>query len=328
MLVRPRRLPNGDSTGAHSIPHTAIHDACLILTGSHKNPGRLYRDRACLQEAAEDHLSAGTFFYMLNTADTTYPIFQTFDRWVPPARADIPDHWFPPGWPRNLPADERPAWQDVVDARVLNSRTALSGIAKGLDCAGDTGGCAVSGYQQPLKGSHIIPAAKNVWYIARRIYLQLPDQTVRPRSLAFENCIHDIRNFISHRIDIHKKWDNNDWVYIPYADAFVVYFLSCARDEYDHLFHWQRPRLPDRTDPYLLYVRFALAIFNCVSPNELEGHPASCDVLPAVSSNTKNESITPKAEKEGLPSSHLWVKAQRRRLMLRASPHLPMRNFI
>lgn len=163
IFIRPRRLPNGDSTGASSIPRTAIHDACLILTGTHKSPGCLYRDRECQQEAAEDHLSAGTFFYMLSTADTTYPIFQTFDRWVPPDRADIPDNWFPSGWPRNPPADERPAWRDVVDARVLNSRTALSKIAKELDCAGDTGGCAVSGYQQPLKGSHIIPVAKSAW---------------------------------------------------------------------------------------------------------------------------------------------------------------------
>ncbi|KAJ3513487.1 hypothetical protein NLJ89_g2920 [Agrocybe chaxingu] len=271
--VRCCPMSDGNYSDKPCIPTTTVLDACAIVTGNYNGNGHLFRDREGQTPVPSSFLEPGQYFYVVDhDPSLNYPLFASFDIWVPPPRCDVPDHWFSPQCPKEqslLLPDTR--WTNV-DA---SSRSAVSSAAKGLD-----GQCLLSGYLWPIEGAHIIPVENALWYTARQVSDQLRHPGSYPTRLSGDNVVHDIRNFITLRADIHRRWDKHTFFFIPFNGSFVLYFIGKLADLYSTQYHFRKASFPERVDPYLLFIRFAIAIFSTLrekTANELP-HPRQTKV--------------------------------------------------
>ncbi|RPD64551.1 hypothetical protein L227DRAFT_598096, partial [Lentinus tigrinus ALCF2SS1-6] len=170
--------------------------------------GKLARDAAGQEVVQADLVVGGRYYYIVDDGWTVdYGIFYSFDAWVPPQREQVPDRWFTDVYPRSRPpSPTQYVWEDV-SGRSVNT---LREKARDQD-----GACRLSGFEDPTEAVHIVPEAYRSWYYIRQIYIQLCDSRPMPRTLAGVDTIHDIRNYITLRTDLHKRWDAHAFVFIP-----------------------------------------------------------------------------------------------------------------
>ena len=83
---------------------------------------------------------------------------------------------------------------------------------------------------------------------------------------------------LTHRPDIHSRWDDHAFVFIPVDGHFVAYYIASGPEPQAADFHYARLDIPERTDGYLLFIRFALAIFSRIYAITIPRHPDSLRV--------------------------------------------------
>ncbi|KAI0719364.1 hypothetical protein C8T65DRAFT_827095 [Cerioporus squamosus] len=294
--VRRCPLPGGLLSDTTCIPRTALLDACEVLT---RKKGELALDRQGQQLVMSDLIAGGRGYYYIVESDYEhdYPIFHTFYEWVPPPRKDVPDRWFTKVYPRIRPAEFLPCapWHEVKG----DPESTIGAEVKNMDKK-----CMMSAYRAPLEAAHVVPAAHNAWYHARKVVSQLCFPAPLPTHLRESSRIHDVRNLITLRADIRRRWDDLAFMYIPVDGEFIAYYISGAPEEQACDFHCARLVTPDRSDGYLLYLRFALAIFNKLvgGGESIDAHPESSRITKGLPSRaSKPPSLPLTAEESDAP---------------------------
>ncbi|RPD54513.1 hypothetical protein L226DRAFT_616911 [Lentinus tigrinus ALCF2SS1-7] len=267
--VRNCPLPDGTQSDYPCIPLTTLLDACYIVTGMEGILAFYDGD----QQVVHTGLVAANRYYYIVSNDRTvdYDIFHSFDAWVPPQREQVPDYWFTGVYPRSRPPRPNQYDWNAVSGQTVNT---LREKARSAD-----GACRLSGFPVPIEAAHIVPEACRHWYQMRRICLQLHWPESIPRNLAVANAVHDIRNYITLRPDLHERWDAHAFVFIPVDGYFIAYYITPGPELQATDFHCARLNTPERTDGYLLYIRFAYSIFQLlVNYDSFEVHPNSSPV--------------------------------------------------
>ena len=117
-----------------------------------------------------------------------------------------------------------------------------------------------------------------------------------PWTLSSIDRIHDVRNILALRTDIRSRWDDHAFVFIPVDGHFIAYYISPSPLERQAAdFHCARLDTPERVDGYLLFLRFALAIFSLVqSPERISRHPLASRVMkPVRTSSNRSSGVSP-----------------------------------
>ncbi|KAE9389142.1 hypothetical protein BT96DRAFT_1025164 [Gymnopus androsaceus JB14] len=151
--------------------------------------------------------------------------------------------------------------------------------------------CSLTGVQSStVEGGLAVPANEKVFYTEREITAQLyPSGCAIPQSLATDQLVHDIRNHITLSPHIRNLWDRHILVFYPLAQGrYSAYFLG-HRDGYANSLHLMELSLAHRTDPYLLFTRFAFSIFKYYKVNSYRGPPPP-DALPDLFASNDNGS--------------------------------------
>lgn len=74
--------------------------------------------------------------------------------------------------------------------------------------------------------------------------------------------VHDIRNFITLSRQVQGLWDTYILVFYPLSPGLYFAYFLAEGDGYANSYHLAKLSLSERTDPYLLFVRFAHTIFH------------------------------------------------------------------
>ncbi|CAA7271459.1 unnamed protein product [Cyclocybe aegerita] len=256
ILVRCCPMSDGNYSANPCIPMTVVLDACAIITGNYNGNGHLFCDREGKSPVPSSLLEAGEYFYVIDDYPSfNYPLFASFDVWVPPPRSDVPDHWFSPQCPKKQ--DLYPVtpvrWTDI-DA--TNPSAGICGPSKVP---------TLSPWIMVFGHVCYINLHAFITDIAQYTTHQVPEQlrypNIYPHTLSGPHFVHDIRNFLTLRVDIYQRWDKHTFFFVPFNGSLVLYFIGPLPDLYSIQYHFGKPNLPERVDPYLLFIRFALAIF-------------------------------------------------------------------
>ncbi|KAF9067268.1 hypothetical protein BDP27DRAFT_1536658 [Rhodocollybia butyracea] len=250
-----------------------IVDACRILTGvyearySFRFVGK--HDNCCV----EGELSPeGRYSLSIVDQDKNlleYGLYENFYTRRPPTHAEVPSHWFTVSSPQPPinGAKGLPDWallsitEDYADMRYHMSKMAKD--ADGYQCA-------LTRVSSPAaaEGAHVVPTDEddflfhliNTHYVERDIAEQLNPACPSPPTLPHYQKIHDIRNYLT-LAHIYRPWDEFIIVFYPILPGEYYTFFVGPTDGHDSFYHHAKLCLADRTDPYLLYVRFAHMIF-------------------------------------------------------------------
>ncbi|KAI0706235.1 hypothetical protein C8T65DRAFT_740624 [Cerioporus squamosus] len=218
--VRRCPLPGDVSSANACIPLTALLDACHIVTGV--KGGVLALDDFGQQLVHSDLVDKGLYHYIVHDdPKEDYPIFHSLDEWVPPIRQDVPDCWFTSIYPRvrSTRGNDPRSW-DAVSGETANT---LRSKAREYD-----GACRLSGFDMAVDACHIVPTSLSYWFsVGRDIVSQLHNPYPLSENLD-ENLIDDIRNLLTLRKDIHDRWEDHAFAFIPVDGRFVAYYMSLA----------------------------------------------------------------------------------------------------
>ncbi|KAH8800809.1 hypothetical protein F5884DRAFT_808886 [Xylogone sp. PMI_703] len=123
------------------------------------------------------------------------------------------------------PHDHLPKyWSDCNDGFFSSSIGAQSdqtGAVRARDVV-----CRVSAHQTGVEVAHLIPAAESAWFETNRMARYNPN-----RILDADNLLRDPANALLLRSDLHKAFDERQFVYFPKDDkGFVVHVLQSATD--------------------------------------------------------------------------------------------------
>ncbi|TFK53098.1 hypothetical protein OE88DRAFT_1341423 [Heliocybe sulcata] len=251
-----RRCPlaDGSMSANACIPLTVILDACAILTGDYTYTAAICNDRDGEGPVLPGLVNAGTYYLIPDVANprADYAVYKTFDHWIPPLRSQLPDRWFTAKCPKDTTLYIGDA---ELGSEYKVARSQISAAVKAVDKV-----CMMTLAAIPLASAHIVPVSCALWFQKRRIPRQLYIPHVLPHHLTPEFYVHDYRNHITLREDIRSLWDAYEWICVPVGDTFIAYVITDIRASLG--FHCYSPRLPDRTDGYLLFLRFALAVFH------------------------------------------------------------------
>ena len=143
---------DGTPSSKPCIPLTALLDACYVVTGT---GGILSLDDAGQQVLHTDLVEDGTYYYVVSgDPKLDYPIFHSFDEWVPPGRGAVPDRWFTPVFPR-IPPEPMPrhTWYGMT-----GTPDSVRSKVKVID-----GSCRLSRFESPVDAAHVVPSAMKYW---------------------------------------------------------------------------------------------------------------------------------------------------------------------
>ena len=115
-------------------------------------------DKAGQQVVHTTLVTVQSYYYVVgDDSMLDYPLFYSFDEWVPPRREEIPDGWFTAVYPqvrvRQAHRDDR-RWEAVSGT----SSETLGDKVKELDKM-----CRLSKYAVPSRTAHIVPKANADW---------------------------------------------------------------------------------------------------------------------------------------------------------------------
>ncbi|TFK46781.1 hypothetical protein OE88DRAFT_1667006 [Heliocybe sulcata] len=243
---------DGALSGDPCIPLDAILDAGAIVTGNYSSAAILSKDREGTQPITSALLGHGNYYLIPNPDEPNhdYPVYKDFNQWKPPSRDQVPERWFTESVPRQM------ALCASVPGLVRTpTRSNVSCEAMILDR-----GCVLSGAGDAIESARIVPAAQAAWATHHRIAGQLLHPCAVPHELGPLGVVNDIRNFLTLRLDLRMLWDDHRWAFIPYTGSFMAYYPSWTHQPFD--WHCFTANLHPRVDGYLLFLRFALVVFN------------------------------------------------------------------
>ncbi|TFK93652.1 hypothetical protein K466DRAFT_561548 [Polyporus arcularius HHB13444] len=272
----------------------SILDACEVLT---RKKGKLASDREGRELVLSDLINgAGRYYYIVeDDYQIDYPVFRSIHEWVPPSREEVPDRWFTKLYPRLRPSANDyneivPPWFVLNE---VSSESAIVAEVKEMDKR-----CLLSAHGAPLEAAHVFPAADvtATWYNTRDVTSQLYEAQPLPLRLRSSNLkIHDVRNLITLRTDICRRWDEHAFMFIPVDGCYIAYYIAHLPEDQAREFHCTQLNTPDRADGYLFYIRFALTIFftNASGPEDFAAYPEASEALKLPT--TGEESEAPKS---------------------------------
>ncbi|KAF9068307.1 hypothetical protein BDP27DRAFT_1422008 [Rhodocollybia butyracea] len=266
LYARDYPIGSGQRSGVLGLPTALVVDACRILTGMYK-PSHSFcfirKSDRCRVEG--DVLRQGRYYLRIADHDMKwleYRVYKNFHTWRPPSRAEVPSYWLTKSCPQSpIDGDKGlPPWSLLsTSATSTEMWSCMSNTAK----RDDEYRCAVSRVSShtAVEGAPVVPAGEQQWYMERDITEQLNLPGPSPPPLQDYQKIHDIRNFLTLDCHIRRLWDESIIVFYPIFRGEYSTFFVGAMDGHDAIYHHAKLHLADRTDPYLLYVRFAHTIF-------------------------------------------------------------------
>ncbi|RPD64550.1 hypothetical protein L226DRAFT_607971 [Lentinus tigrinus ALCF2SS1-7] len=215
--VRHCLLPDNRRSADGCIPLTAVLDACAIVTGAASEgseQGVLSRDSEGNDsvDVRSGLVDAGVYYYIhdVNDPRADYPIFHSFDEWVPPPRERVPKRWFTAVYPR-----VRPGYADMRTWNGVEGREESTLCEKVVDIRTANARCRASRYQSRLRTSFRASTATGL-YQRRDVVRQLSYPQPIPDLLSDgPDLVHDLRNLLTFRTDLRTRWDAHAFVLIP-----------------------------------------------------------------------------------------------------------------
>ncbi|RPD54503.1 hypothetical protein L226DRAFT_616903 [Lentinus tigrinus ALCF2SS1-7] len=289
--VRKCPLPGGNQSGQPCMPSTAVLDACQVVTGK---KGKLAGDQHGQEVVQADLVMAGGYYYVVDEDwEVDYGIFYTFDAWIPPQREEVPDHWFTGVYPRSGPPPQTTNRWDGVSGRSVNT---LREKASGLD-----GACKLSRTQPKLLISYQKPTGIGTTYAGSAHNSATLCQSRGTSQMLTQSTTYAITSLCD-------QISTTGGTPTPSSSSPLMGISSRTTSHAP-----SKGRLPtstvldtpERTDGYLLYLRFALAIFERVGNHKsFEPHPNSSPLvtphsLPFKASPTVSRATSLQATPEG-----------------------------
>ncbi|KAK0439545.1 hypothetical protein EV421DRAFT_1737720 [Armillaria borealis] len=171
-----------------------------------------------------------------------YAICTDFMEWTPPLRKDVPERWLAidrhkKGTPNPIEED---LFSDISVCIIADDRI-----------------CAVSGLNEELRATHLVPQVYASWYHMHQIYQQYtyPGTIKAPKA----RPIDDIRQIITLESGLLESMNHPSFVIAPFSDEYVAFFFASRRVGMVKQYHLRTVRLPQRIEGYALFTRFAWA---------------------------------------------------------------------
>ncbi|TFK47472.1 hypothetical protein OE88DRAFT_1666287 [Heliocybe sulcata] len=257
------------------IPLDVVLDAGAIVTGSYSAAAILCRERDGTRPVTSHLLGPGNYYFIPDPDQPShdYPVYRNFNHWKPPSRQEIPERWFTADVPRRTVFVPEESW---IGSQLL-TKSNVTHEARVLDR-----GCILSGNRVAAQVAHFVPVSQADWFHHHNIISRLCFPYSFLPSLDPLASIEDIRNLITLRSDLHIMWDAYHWTLVPYAGSFIAYDFSWPNQNFE--WHCARANMPVRADGYLLFLRFALLIFDCINLGSVFPEPEGAVYIPSVSS--------------------------------------------
>ncbi|KAJ7451042.1 hypothetical protein FB451DRAFT_991545, partial [Mycena latifolia] len=219
------------------VPFVVVLDACRILANN--VDGTLRKMGSDVDLTAPDNrslLKPGLYTYSLTTGEARYPICTTFHAWAPPLV-------LPPSWSGRTMG----ATGDVPDSNISN----FSDVVKAIDRR-----CAVTGATSRLESCRLIPAEEAPW-----VRLAVSYHNMGVKTNDFDD-VNTPRNCLALRSDLNTAgMDQGHFVFAPYDGEAVCVCLTRKVADFAFDYHLRAVSLPERTNPWNPYVRFAWGVF-------------------------------------------------------------------
>lgn len=171
-----------------------------------------------------------------------WPVVLSFLDWSFPA--ELPDAWA--------------AASHIHEATIQSAQSAQSNVS--IAVRSRDVGCRITAHQTATEVAHICPKHEEDWFLSNDLQTWNINTALDP-----DNLLNDMSNLLLLRSDLHKAFDDRIFVFFPKADdGFVVHFLKQTTD-LGEIHHNSYLHPIPACSPRLLYVRFAWAIFPCLS---------------------------------------------------------------
>ncbi|KAA8911243.1 hypothetical protein FN846DRAFT_774267, partial [Sphaerosporella brunnea] len=248
-------LPAYDCADAVAgIHYNTANDACRIVSGN--RPGVLLPTLLSPSQFQHRETAAAPliltepryYFYPLDwsEADLQYPVCPTFDHWRFNHEA------FHPPSPRAMPH-----WLSTQPQPNNTSEVPPSAVAQKVQAC--DAACRLSGFREACESAHIIPREKTDWFVRNSMGIFSNN-----REVSATNSTADVRNLVSMRRDLHRSFDDREFVFLPKGEPGEDFRIHLLRPTHDFgpLFHKRAVSgLTDDVARAFLYARFAWAIF-------------------------------------------------------------------
>lgn len=146
----------GGLSSQGGLPRSLIIDSCRILTGTYTENVFICPKDQPSSSIELDVLPADHYVYIVGSLNQSinYGVYINFHTWNPPVRAQVPDHWFTPQFPKEVPPDFVYPWDTQRWPEQTDMRSAMSEVAKGLDLQTC---CLTLVGSSTLEGCHVVP---------------------------------------------------------------------------------------------------------------------------------------------------------------------------
>ncbi|PBK78841.1 hypothetical protein ARMSODRAFT_947826 [Armillaria solidipes] len=223
------------------IPHWFVLDACLVIAGKGFLSSTPFRSGRVTTDV-NGYLTGEEYRFFLDDSND-YTICTDFEEWMPPLRKDVPERWL--AIDRHKKGTPNPIEEDLF------SDISVCVIA-------DDRICVVSGLNEELRATHLVPQVYASWYHMHQIYQQYtyPGTIKAPKA----RPIDDIRQIITLESGLLESMDHPSFVIAPFSDEYVAFFFASRRVGMVKHYHLRTVRLPQRIEGYALFTRFAWAM--------------------------------------------------------------------
>ena len=225
-----------DSGGLHYATALA---ACSIVAGNAQD-GYFTHERGGERIALKpDELlrKKSYYFYTGSAQSIRYPVYRSFEHWA------FPHSSLPPQWSALIGSTD-------AESQAPPSASNLSYAILRRDVS-----CRISKAMDYIESAHLCPRSQASWFEANGM-----GQYNQNTNLAGDFVVDDIGNAIALRSDVHRAFDDGNFVIVPKESRWVVHFLgqtnTLGRD-----FHNTVIELDQGISISFLFARFAWSIF-------------------------------------------------------------------
>lgn len=157
LVLRAQPYPiQGGVSPVGGIPRSLIIDSCRILTGTYTEDVFICSKNDPFSSLEFDFLPAGNYVYVVGSLNqpANYGVYTKFTTWQPPTRAQVPDYWFTPKYPKEATTSFEDLWDTGSWPDCTDMRSAMSEQAKML--ASYT--CSLTLVESiSVEGCHVVP---------------------------------------------------------------------------------------------------------------------------------------------------------------------------
>ena len=115
--------------------------------------------------------------------------------------------------------------------------------------------CRITEHVEECDGAHLCPQSEDDWFRDNEMY-----QYRRQQRRTGDSAIHDISNVLLLRVDVHRAFDKQQFVFLPKLDGLLSVHVLGESKEIRSLYH-NRKLHQTSVAPEYLFARFAWAIF-------------------------------------------------------------------